>query len=106
MITEEMVYERLRKVIDPETHINVVDMGLIYEVEVRQKEGRPFIFILYSLTTPGCPLMGTFQIMMWEALRGIAPDFEPERDSTLELTFDPPWMIDLMSEEARAELGL
>ncbi len=106
MITSDQVYERLRKVIDPETQLNVVDMGLIYEVEVRKKDGRPFLEVLYTLTTPGCPLMGTFQSMMTESLRDITPDFSPERDLNLELTFDPPWTRDLLSEEARAELGL
>lgn len=106
MISVEQVYERLRKVIDPETRINVVDMGLIYEVEIRQRENHPTISILYTLTTPGCPLMGTFQHMINESMRDITPEFQPERDLDLTLTFDPPWTRDLLSEEARAELGL
>ena len=108
-LTQDQVYERLSTVLDPETHINIVDMGLIYDVrQVAEKstESTPHFHILYSLTTPACPLASTIQMMVWDAFRDLeAEDFRPERDLTLELTFDPPWVTDLMSEEAKAEMG-
>lgn len=102
MITSEIVYECLRTVIDPETRLNVVDMGLIRSVSVEKNK----VTVIYTLTTPGCPLAGTFPVLIWDSLRNLEPGFEPERDTTITLTFDPPWTIDAMSPEARAELDL
>jgi metal-sulfur cluster biosynthetic enzyme len=106
MISTEMVTERLKMVIDPETHLNVVEMGLIRNVEVKKTDGKSTIFILYTLTTPGCPLAGTFPTLMHNALKGLEDGFEPGRDVTIELTFNPPWTINDLTPEARAELDL
>lgn len=106
MLTQERVYECLRTVIDPETRLNVVEMGLIRSVSLDTKGERVKATVTYTLTTPGCPLAGTFPVLIWNSLRGIEPGFEPERDTTITLTFDPPWTIDEMSAEARAELDL
>lgn len=104
-MTVDDVWARLRTVIDPETRLDIVSMGLIYDVEIRQQNGRAHISILYTLTTPGCPLASVFPTMMAQAFMGITSDFDPQRDFSLELTFDPPWTTELMSEEAKAELG-
>lgn len=85
---------------DPELGINVVDLGLIYEVKVEGKR----VYILMTLTTPGCPLAAIFTPMARQALAGI-PGLDPYRDVEIELTFDPPWHQGLMSERAKAELG-
>lgn len=106
MITTEFVYERLKTVIDPETRINVVDMGLIRDVTVEKKTERVNVSIFYTLTTPACPLAGTFPVLIWNSLRDVVPDFVPERDVAIELTFDPPWSVEDLSEEARATLDL
>jgi metal-sulfur cluster biosynthetic enzyme len=106
MITSERVYERLQTVMDPETHLSVVEMGLIRSVAIEKKGDRIKIEVVYTLTTPGCPLAGTFPVLIWNSLRDLEPGFEPERDTTISLTFDPPWSIDSMSPEARAELNL
>jgi len=114
MITSEQIYERLDKVMDPETNLSLVAMGLIYGVSILTPEqtqnGHVVVQIRYTLTTPGCPLAGTFQYMIRDALADLASDeptatFDPNTDISLELTFDPPWHLDLMSAEARAELG-
>lgn len=109
MISEEQVYDRLKQVIDPELHIDIVSLGLIYDVSVTSVEGkagpRPAIHILMTLTTPGCPLAGVFDQMVKQSLVGIE-GLDLNRDVMVELTFDPPWIPDMMSEEARAELGL
>lgn len=108
-LTENQIRDRLRAVIDPELGINIVEMGLIYEINLstNKKSGEPatFLHILMTLTTPGCPLAGVIQEMVTDQFSGFA-DFDPETDLQLELTFDPPWVPDMMSEEARAELGL
>lgn len=109
VITQEQAYDCLRNVIDPELHIDIVGLGLIYDVTVRtiQKATGPstFVHILMTLTTPGCPLAGVFGQMVKDQFEGIV-GLDPAKDIEVELTFDPPWLPDMMSEEARAELGL
>lgn len=103
-ITPEDALTRLKTVLDPELHINIVDLGLIYHVDVSQKEGGTRIHVLMTLTSPGCPLGGTIVRMIRDAL-AIYPFLNPERDVTVEIVFDPPWTQDMITEEAKAELG-
>lgn len=107
-ISEEAVIEQLRTVIDPELGVDIVSLGLIYEVVVRQvqvAEGKiPHIHILMTLTTPGCPLIGVIDRMIRDAVLAI-PGTSGDQ-LTVELTFDPPWIADMMDDAARAELGL
>jgi metal-sulfur cluster biosynthetic enzyme len=58
-----------------------------------------------TVTTPGCPLLHVFEKLIKDALAAI-PGFDPYKQAIIDLTFDPPWIPDMMSEEARAELGL
>jgi len=106
-LTKKLIETKLKNVIDPELGINIVDLGLVYDIRVKgrrkKEEGKP-IHILMTLTTPGCPLAAVFQPMVRQAIADI-PEFDPYRDLTLELTFDPPWHQDMMSERAKAELG-
>jgi metal-sulfur cluster biosynthetic enzyme len=108
LLTKAQVYDRLQKVIDPELHVDIVALGLIYDVTVKsiqQKDGeRTFIHVLMTLTTPGCPLAGVFGQMVKDQFVDV-PGFDPQKDMEVELTFDPPWIPDMMSEEAKAELG-
>ncbi len=105
------IYQRLKKVIDPETNLNIVDMGLIYEVQIipaqaSDQQTHDQLIITYTLTTPGCPLAGTLHQMILQEMESLKSEsFDPERDIFLQLTFDPPWTLECMSEEARAELG-
>jgi metal-sulfur cluster biosynthetic enzyme len=109
MKLEEKVWLALKNVIDPELHIDVVSLGLIYDVTARTiqtEDGpRPFVHILMTLTTPGCPLAGVFDTMVKDALSSVE-ELDATKDVEVELTFDPPWLQDMMTEEARAELGL
>lgn len=109
VLTIDQAYDCLKNVIDPELHIDIVSLGLIYDVTVTtiQKEDGPrtFIHILMTLTTPGCPLAGVFGQMVKDQFVAI-DGLDPDKDIEVELTFDPPWLPDMMSEEARAELGL
>ena len=99
-ITKKLIETKLKNVIDPELGINIVDLGLIYNIKIHH----PSVIITMTLTSPGCPLAAVFQPMVRQALADI-PKFDPYKDLTLELTFDPPWHQDMMSERARAEMG-
>lgn len=107
-ITKKQVYQRLGKVQDPELGVDLVNLGLIYEVTVTEVDNnsqtRTKVHILMTLTTPGCPLAGMFDSLVKEAFTNVN-GLDPETDITIELTFDPPWFQDMMSEEAKAELG-
>ncbi len=108
-ITKKQIYTQLSTVIDPELGLDIVSMGLIYDVSVstvQTPQGpEPAAHILMTLTTPGCPLAGVFDPMMRDALRPIE-GLDVEEYVQIELTFDPPWIPEMMTEEARAEIGL
>lgn len=97
MVTEDEVREQLENVMDPELKINIVDLGLIYEVEVEDDE----VYILMTLTTPGCPLHGVFDEMVKKEVSNI----EEIDEIKVELTFEPRWSPEDMSDKARDELG-
>ena len=97
MISKTDVLESLKKVIDPEIGINIVDVGLIYRVEPREDE----IEIDFTLTSPGCPLGDTITNDIVTVLR---EDHEVDNVIT-NLVWNPPWSIEFMSEEARLDLG-
>ncbi len=95
---EAQVLEALREVIDPELGVNIVDLGLVYSVAVRDGE----VQVKMTMTTPACPL-GAFLVDMAEAAiwRSI-----PEVESVwVELVWDPPWHPGMMSQTAKAQLG-
>jgi metal-sulfur cluster biosynthetic enzyme len=96
-MTTELVYDRLKEVLDPELHINIVDLGLIYEVRVKGKD----VFILMTLTFPGCPLGSIIHKEIKEKV-GSLPEIG---EIDLKITFDPPWDLTKVKEEVRAELG-
>jgi len=97
MPSKEEVLEVLRQVEDPELGMDIVDLGLLYDVEV---EG-PKVKILYSLTSMGCPAGPLIAGDIERAAREV----EGVEDVELELTFDPPWTPDKMSEDAKFILG-
>lgn len=105
MITAKQVWASLKKVIDPELKVNIVDLGLIYKVKIQSEKSQVRVYILMTLTTPGCPLAGMFDVLVKHELKKIA-GFDVEKDLKIELTFDPPWVPEMMSEEARAELEM
>lgn len=100
-LTEQTIRQALAKVIDPELQIDIVSLGLIYNVKV---EGGKKVVIRMTLTTPGCPLAPVIDEMVRDALFGLVED--TEQDVIIDLTFDPPWIPEMMTEEARLELGL
>ncbi len=98
MVSEEVVTEALKEVYDPELHCNIVDLGLVYEVDAKDGD----VHILMTLTTPACPI-GPMIIEQIQETVGILPGV---KDLDVELTFDPMWSPDLMSDEAKSDLGL
>jgi len=96
-ITTEQVRSALTDVIDPELGLNVVDLGLIYNIGIEENK----ISIDMTLTTPGCPLAGMLAGSVEQALR----DAFPETDVEVSIVWDPPWSPEMISEEARSQLG-
>lgn len=93
------IKEVLSTVYDPELKpANIIDLGLVYEIIT--KEGG-IAKVVMTLTAPGCPVAGE---IMDEVQRKVA-EIEGVNESLVELTFDPPWNKDMMSEEAKLELG-
>jgi len=99
MLDQEDIYAALNEVIDPELGIGFVELGLIYAVECDEENN---VTITYSLTTPGCPIAGVVDEMLRDALY----DLEGIGEVTPTLTFSPPWTMEMMSEDARFDLGL
>lgn len=98
-MTKKQVEKILRGVNDPELGINIVDLGLIYDIKITGSR----IHILMTLTTPGCPLGGWF---VQEVQKALAAGLKIGEDLVMvEITFDPPWSQELMSSSAKAELG-
>ena len=95
--TREEVMEILRTVEDPELGMDIVDLGLVYEVEVEDTKAN----VTYSLTSMGCPAGPLIAQDIDSAVRQV----EGIQDVELELTFDPPWTPERMSDDAKFILG-
>ncbi|HKX34892.1 MAG TPA: metal-sulfur cluster assembly factor [Actinomycetota bacterium] len=97
-VTEEAVREALKHVVDPELGVNIVDLGLVYDVEIGE-EG--VISIEYTLTTMGCPIGPLIEQQMQSFLENVPGVTSVEAEMVLR----PPWTPEMMSEEAKAALG-
>jgi len=96
--TEVAIIEVLKTVYDPEISSNVYDLGLVYEININD-EG--YVNITMTLTAPGCPVAGEIIAEVDRKVRAV----EGVSDVNVMLTFDPPWNKEMMSEEAKFELG-
>ena len=94
----ETVVEAIRSVYDPEIPVNIYDLGLIYTIEIND-QGE--VCVLMSLTAPGCPVAGEMPGWVAEAIEPL----EGVKHVDVELVWSPPWGMDMMSDEARLELG-
>jgi metal-sulfur cluster biosynthetic enzyme len=97
MATEAEVLESLKDIMDPELGVNVVDLGLVYDVDIRGDEA----FIRMTLTSIGCPIGASLA----EGVRTGALNSPGLKDAHVEVVFDPPWTPDRISESARVQLG-
>ncbi|MDT8414959.1 MAG: SUF system Fe-S cluster assembly protein [Flavobacteriaceae bacterium] len=95
----EDIVRILKTIYDPEIPVDIYELGLIYDVMVSTNAD---IRVLMTLTTPNCPVAETLPKEVEDKIRTI----EGVADVEVEITFDPPWTQDLMSEEAKLELGL
>lgn len=98
MPTDEQVRTALRSVIDPEVGINIVDLGLVYGVEISDNR----LHVDLTMTTPACPMGEMILDDVREALAALAP---ADVEIDIGLVWDPPWSPDKMSEHARKHLG-
>ena len=100
---EEVIWQQLKTCFDPEIPINVVDLGLIYRLDVSSStDGQRSVNIDMTLTAPGC---GMGEILVQDAQEKIAV-IPTVADVRVELVFDPPWNQSMMSDEARLQTGL
>lgn len=100
--TKNQVYEALKKVIDPEVGYSVVDMGLVYKVEViRHKAEKFLVRVEMTLTSPGCPLASTIEKMVKDEVLSV-PGVSKVK---FNLVWEPVWNPSKMTDEIRAEMG-
>lgn len=102
-VAEDAVREELKKVIDPELFVNIVDLGLIYEIKIDETdEGKSNVAINMTMTSPACPA--------GPQLLGQSKDFvgriEGVGEVDVRLVMDPPWTPDRMTDDARDQLGI
>lgn len=95
---KDKIEEVLRTVYDPEIPVNIMELGLVYEIKIN--EGGK-VKITMTLTAPACPVAGDIIMEVESKVRAI----EGINDVHVHLTFDPPWNRDMMTEEAKLELG-
>jgi len=101
-LTEEQILEAMKRVVDPELKVNVVDLGLIYGVGVEEVEGKTNLRIVMTMTTPACPYGPELVQELKDTLAAL-----PEAGRVdVEVTLSPPWTPDRMTDDARDELGL
>jgi metal-sulfur cluster biosynthetic enzyme len=98
-LTRDRVLAALTQVYDPELGINIVDLGLVYEVEVHDNGD---VDVVYSLTTMGCPIGPLIE----DQIRAFLAPLEGIGEIRPDLVFRPPWSPELMSDEAKAALGI
>ena len=100
--TEELgdkIVKVLKTIFDPEIPVDIYELGLIYDVMVNEDAE---VKILMTLTTPNCPVAETLPVEVEEKIKSISM----VKDAEVEITFDPPWSQELMSEEAKLALGM
>lgn len=95
----EKVVRVLKTIYDPEIPVDIYELGLIYDVFVNEDHE---VKVLMTLTTPNCPVAESLPMEVEEKIKSI----DLVKDCEVEMTFDPPWSQDLMSEEAKLELGM
>lgn len=94
----EEVMKVLRTCYDPEIPVNILDLGLVYDIKIATNGD---VLVIMTLTSPACPVAGILPAEIQQKLK----DHPKINDARVEITFDPPWTPDRMSEEAKLELG-
>ena len=99
MSKKELIIEEIRKIYDPELPVNIYELGLIYDIKVRDEK---FAIIKMTLTTPNCPVAESLPKEVKDSVMQV----EGIEDVDLELVWDTPWNKDMMSEAAKLEMNL
>ncbi|GBF11173.1 metal-sulfur cluster assembly factor [Tepidibacillus sp. HK-1] len=99
MVTVEQVRDVLQAVYDPELGLNIIELGLVYDIQVSSKND---VYIVMTLTTPGCPLHGSITAGAESAIRSI----EGVNNVDVNLVWQPAWSPDKMTDEAKKKLGM
>jgi FeS assembly SUF system protein len=94
----EGVVEACKTVFDPEIPVNIFDLGLVYTIEI---DDQSVVNIIMTLTAPGCPVAGEMPGWVQDAVSSMPG----VKEVAVAMTFDPPWGMEMMSDEARLELG-
>ena len=94
----EKIVKVIKTIFDPEIPVDIYELGLIYDVFVNEDYE---VKILMTLTTPNCPVAETLPLEVEDKIKSL----NEVKDAEVEITFDPPWSQDLMSDEAKLELG-
>ena len=94
----DSVIEACRTVYDPEIPVNIYDLGLVYTIEITKENE---VLIIMTLTAPGCPVAGEMPGWLAEAVEPL----DGVKQVDVQITWDPPWGMEMMSDEARLELG-
>ena len=94
----EDIVNVLKTIFDPEIPVDIYELGLIYDVFVNEDND---VKVLMTLTTPNCPVAESLPLEVKNKIN----EMEDVKSAEVEMTFDPPWSKDLMSEEAKLELG-
>ncbi len=98
LLLGNQIIERLKRVFDPEIPVNIYDLGLIYNISI---DGDSVAHITMTLTAPNCPVAESLPVEVKDSVKEI----QGIKDCEVELTFEPPWDKDMMSEEAMLDLG-
>ncbi|MFQ3354828.1 MAG: FeS assembly SUF system protein [Paracoccaceae bacterium] len=94
----DSVVEACKTVFDPEIPVNIYDLGLVYTIEINEEN---VVSILMSLTAPGCPVAGEMPGWLVDAIEPLAG----VKNVDVQLIWEPPWGMEMMSDEAKLELG-
>lgn len=95
----DLAIDILKTIYDPEIPVNIYELGLIYDVQVKEENA---VHVLMTLTAPSCPVAGSLPGEVEEKLKAITGI----NDATVEITWDPPWEMSKMTDEAKLQLGL
>ena len=99
MTKKDQIIEEIRKIYDPELPVNIYELGLIYNIQIKDEK---FVSIKMTLTTPNCPVAESLPKEVKDAIMQV----EGIEDVDLQLVWDPPWNKDMMSEAAKLEMNL
>ena len=101
-IAEDTVREALKQVIDPELFVNIIDLGLVYQVQVMEEEGKSNVSVDMTMTSPACPAGP----QLIHNSKDVLGRLEGVGRIEVKLVMTPPWTPDRMTEEARDQLGI